>query len=442
VSTTTAIGDLTTLLAAHLDGALDPFNGARVTTLPLDRAQPGERQNRLNLYLSHVVTNSAFSNLPMPGTHPAANGRPPLAITLQYLVTFLGEDDLDEQATVAHKMLGSVMRLLLDQPELRRERIRALAPESFIDRQVDLVRLLGRPLTLEEISKLWPAFQTPYRLSIALEASCLLIESLDDSPTPMPVLRRGDADAGPEAVTGFPFPLIERLIVGAAARPLPAVRIGDEITVYGQRLLPGPGQVALLRVRDANGALIVDVPTRTGPAGALIAPILETYAGVPAPAWRAEAISVAVVIREPGADDLISNEVVVGLAPRITSVEPVAPATTVPVVRPLQVDANDPNSLIVRLGVAPPAFPRQAVDAWWGRQHLELETPIGAVPDGTLAFVLTRPAELALGVRSGPASLRLRVSRVDSLPVRPTTADDPGEPFELDPDTMVAVRWS
>lgn len=440
MSTTDAIGDLTTLLAAHLDDAIAPFAGAQVTTLPVDRAQPGERQNRLNLFLSHVVTNGAFSNLPMPGTHPGADGRPPLPLNLHYLLTFLGEDDLDPQGTVAQKMLGSVMRLLLDQPELRRERIQSLVPESRIDQQVDLVRLTSRPLTLEEISRLWPAFQTPYRLSIALEASCVLIESLDDRPSPMPVLRRGESDLGPVAVTGLPFPVIERIVVGPAQTPFPAVRIGDTVTVAGQRLQAGFGQEAVLRVRDASGSVIADVPTEPGPRSTLRARILATYPGLPAPIWRAEALTMSVVIREPGEDDQSSNEVVIGMAPKVTAIAVRPPGLTVGATTPIEVQANDPDDVTLSVEFAPPVFPTQAITAWWGRQPLERVSDDAAGPIGVHEFRVGRPASVPAGVLSAAAPVRVRVGRVDSVPAR--VVAPPGNGIELDTSTMVAVRWS
>lgn len=440
MSTTDAIGDLTTLLAAHLDDAISPFAGAQVTTLPLDRSQPGERQNRLNLFLSHVVTNGAFSNLPMPGTHSGADGRPPLPLSLHYLLTFIGEDDLDPQGTVAHKMLGSVMRLLIDKPELRRERIQSLVPESRIDQQVDLVRLTSRSLTLEEISRLWPAFQTPYRLSIALEASCVLIESLDDRPSPMPVLRRGEADLGPVAVPGSPFPLIERLVIGQVETPLPAVRIGDTVTVIGQRLRAGFGQEAVLRVRDASGAVIADVPADPGPRSTLRARILATYPGLPVPVWRAEALTMTVVIREPGEDDVSSNEVVIGMAPTVMSITARPPGQVVAATTPIEVQANDPDEVHLVVAFAPLLFPNQTIDAWWGRQHLERDSADAAGPIDVHQFRVERPASVTGGVLSATAPLRLRVGRVDSVPVRVVPA--PGSGFELDPATMVAIRWS
>lgn len=440
MSTTDAIGDLTTLLASHLDDAIVQFAGAQVTTLPLDRSQPGERQNRLNLFLSHVVTNGAFSNLPMPGTHSGADGRPPVALNLHYLVTFLGEDDLDPQGTVAHRMLGSVMRLLLDQPELRRERIQALVPETRIDQQVDLVRLTSRALSLEEISRMWPAFQTPYRLSIALEVSCVLIESRDDRPSPMPVLRRGEANLGPVAVAGSPFPVLERLVVGSIESPLPAVRIGDSITVIGQRLAAGFGQNTVLRVRGAGGSIVADVPTEPGPRSTLRAQILASYPGLPAPEWRAEAITVSVVIREPGEDDLASNEVVIGMAPSVTALTVDPPAQIVAGTTPIEVQANDPNDVAIVVDFDPPVIPTQTIDAWWGRQHLERVSANAAGPIGVHTFRVERPGAAVAGSLSPALPLRLRVGRIDNIPVR--VIPGPGGGLELDPATMVAIRWS
>jgi hypothetical protein len=51
-------------------------------------------------------------------------------------------------------------------------------------------------MNLEEMSKLWATFQTPYRVSMAYEASVVLIESRRASKTPLPVTSRGKGNRG------------------------------------------------------------------------------------------------------------------------------------------------------------------------------------------------------------------------------------------------------
>ena len=50
-------------------------------------------------------------------------------------------------------------------------------PGSNLHEQIERVRITPQPLSLEEISKLWAAFQTNYRLSAAYQAAVILIES-------------------------------------------------------------------------------------------------------------------------------------------------------------------------------------------------------------------------------------------------------------------------
>jgi hypothetical protein len=97
------------------------------------------------------------------------------------------------------------------------------------------VRLTLLPLSLDEVSKLWTAFQGQYRLSAVYEASVVLIESNRDVRAPLPVLRRGEEDQGissqPDLIppyptlTGIKFPNSQ-----------PAARLNDRLTLTGHHL--------------------------------------------------------------------------------------------------------------------------------------------------------------------------------------------------------------
>ncbi len=51
------------------------------------------------------------------------------------------------------------------------------------------MRITLQPLSVEEISKLWTAFQTQFRTSVSYQVSVVLIESQRPAKTPLPVLR-------------------------------------------------------------------------------------------------------------------------------------------------------------------------------------------------------------------------------------------------------------
>lgn len=178
--TSDVIAAVSHVLAEHLARAIADMDGVRVTTMPPDAAQPGPGQGRLNLFLVQVVEDAGAGNLPMRRVGPPADIARPLVLTFQYLVTVLGRDDLEERGTEAHRLLGAVLRLLHDEPVVSRSRVLAVEPD--LGEQVDGIALRARPLTIEEIGSLWPAFGVPYRLSVALEATCVLSMGGGGSP--------------------------------------------------------------------------------------------------------------------------------------------------------------------------------------------------------------------------------------------------------------------
>ena len=110
------------------------------------------------------------------------------------MISFYG----DENDLVTQRLLGSVVRTLHAQPQLTRDNIRQailhgpafLAPSNLAD-DVELVKFSPLHLSLEELSKIWSIFyQIPYTLSVAYQATVVLIET-DDMPFhTLPVRRR------------------------------------------------------------------------------------------------------------------------------------------------------------------------------------------------------------------------------------------------------------
>lgn len=149
----------------------------------------------LNVFLYHVAVSAAWRNQDLPvagrGGQPR---RPLLALNLYYLIS-VGEEDQKE----AHEKLGQAMLKFHDHPELA-----GFNANSGIKNQTDPIRLTLQPLTLDEVSKLWSAFQTPYRPSVAYEVGVVLIESEIPEAPPMPVTRRGDEGTGWDTSTRFP----------------------------------------------------------------------------------------------------------------------------------------------------------------------------------------------------------------------------------------------
>jgi hypothetical protein len=189
---------------------------------------------------------------------PSRDGRgertanPPLGLNLHYLLSAYGAAEFH-----AEILLGYAMQLLHETPVLTRDSIRrtlglpspvngsilpppldTLTASELAD-QVETVRLTPQPLGLEEISKLWPAFQSRYRPTAAYEASVVLIESRRSTRSALPVaddLRR-------IYVVPLATPTIDSVASTAGERA--AIAVGSTLAIRGINLR---GETTLLNV--------------------------------------------------------------------------------------------------------------------------------------------------------------------------------------------------
>ncbi len=229
-----AIATVTATLRQMLEDAISrDVPGATATAV-----RPNAPNNQLpnpgvNLYLYHVTPNAAWRNADVP-TRAADGGlvqRPRAAVDLHYLLSFYGNDgDLEPQ-----RVLGSALRALHERPVLPRGALReviAATPvlaASNLDSEVESVKFTQTPLSLEELSKLWSVFfQTPYVLSVALQAGVVLIEGQGAPRATLPVRERN------VYVVTFRQPVIER--IDAAAGIGQPILAGADIRIVGSNL--------------------------------------------------------------------------------------------------------------------------------------------------------------------------------------------------------------
>jgi hypothetical protein len=371
------------LLLRHVTG--------NVTARPPDRAR--DTGDQLNLFLYHAEIDAAWRNQDMPGqVKPGETGRPPLPLTLFYILTAFSDDPEDMQS---HSLLGRAMRVLHDHPVLSRADIAGSWTGSDLEDQIERVRITFQPLSVDELFKLWGAFQTHYRTSVAYQVSVVLIESARSSKTPLPVLRRGEDDRGvtsqPDLVPPFPA-LSELVLPGKQASAL----LGDEVALRGHHLDQGT-----LAVRLANPHLTDPVPVQilANTATEVRIKLLDTPDDPNAPKkWVAGFYTVALVLKD-GDQERATNELPLAVAPRVTS----APAT---VVRGAPPDLK----AAITLKHSPEVRPAQRAALLLG----DREAPAQAHPaqTDTLDFeILQAPL--------GKHFLRLRIDGVDSFLIDP-----------------------
>jgi hypothetical protein len=193
-------GALRNLLDKGLAGELGSGN---VTTKPPDKARDGnEGPNQVNIFLYQVAINPSWRNTDIPyqrsserNTEMPHQGsadpraQPPLALDLYYIITAYsqGNDEI-----TSHRLLGRAMGILYDHPMLSADEISRALPEDDQEEfypQIERLRITLQPLSLDEISKMWTAFQTPFRISAAYQVSAVLIDSTRHRRAALPVRR-------------------------------------------------------------------------------------------------------------------------------------------------------------------------------------------------------------------------------------------------------------
>lgn len=213
---------------------------ARVTTLRPDMLTAADGDARgINIFLYQVTTNAALAGnmLPVRRADGSLLNRPERALDLHYLLTFSG----DENALEPQRMLGAAVTDLVAQPVLGRQQLRNIIAadaaadpatwEQFSDLpdQPELVRFSPLALSLQELYNLWSTFfQTPYRLSVAYQASVVLLDADLMVQPALPVLTRGVEAAA------LSIPVVSRVI--ADSGPVDPIVPGSVIRIEGERL--------------------------------------------------------------------------------------------------------------------------------------------------------------------------------------------------------------
>ena len=402
--------------------------GLQVTTLPPDMARRNVANvnAQLNVFLYQTAVNAAWRNLDVPSqTRQGEVGRPPLALNLHYLLTAYGSESDDEG--VSHRVLGGAMSVLHDHPLLGREEIRGVLANSDLADQFERVRVTPLTLPMDEMSKLWTALQTNYRVSAGYEVTVLLIDSQPASRAALPVLKRGADDRGPAATTAR-APTLE---VIRYPNSQPAARLGEEVVIRCSGFDLAKTKLRFSSARIEQPLTLVplagDVPNE-------VKFKLPAIVDVPAvmPTWVPGLYTVAAVVGTDDETKLVSNELAFALAPTIA----VAPTITV--------TPGHPNLRDVALAVtsAPLCREGQRMLLVFGDRQIEPFKPDpppqpASSPDPSKPY---EPKFTASKVEPNKPNetylVRLRVDGVDSIPV--TYSGAPALPV-FDPAQQVTV---
>lgn len=412
-----AIAATTATLRGLLDKKLDEVSPVAVTTRSLDKARDNVSGDQVNLFLYQTTVDAAWRNMDMPRQlKPGESGHPPLPLTLYYLLTAFSDDTDDVKSQI---LLGRAMSVLHDHPLLDKTEIKNVSTgvlaDSDLHEQLERVRLTYEPMPLEELSKLWTAFQTNYRTSAAFQVSVVLIESTRPAKAPLPVLERGKGDTGvtsqPDVESPFPALLAVTPPDGQAS-----ARLGDVVTLTGQHLDAGTPEVRVINPRlEDPGPITINTVTPT---------TIEIGLTNDPSKWVAGLYTVSVVFTS-GDDVRSTNELPLTLAPRILP----SPLLPLDVTRnPLQPGETE-RSAHITVKFRPRFRPGQRAVLVIGDREVPAAPPLPAAPANTLKFVMSR-APL------GTHFLRLRIDGVDSLLIqRP-----PNQPPVFDQSQKVKIH--
>jgi hypothetical protein len=382
---------LRNLLLAQMPALDAELSDLEVTLQPPDVARKGISKAQLNLFLYQVVANAAWRNLDLPGQVRAGEtAPPPLALNLHYVITAWGRGENDNDA-ISHRVLAAAMSTLHDRGVLDGNDIRNALADNDLANQIERVRVTPLPQSVDELSRLWTAFQTNYRTSAAYEAAVVLIDSQAAARAPLPVLRRGPQDRGVIA-TASAAAVLDAL---DCPRHQVAVRLGEDIVLHGRQL---GTQDAVARFSSPRLDAPIDIAPLADEAGSLRVHLADSSEDTTAAArWAPGIYTVALRVQPPGLPPLLSNELPLALAPVIA-------------LGSLTAAAGD---FVLNLTCAPRIRDGQRVFLLFGDRLLtpaSLSNPADTQQPTALTFQLT-------SVAAGTYTVRLRVDGADSIPV-------------------------
>ena len=408
MSSTWAVAVVTAALRNLLQStvpALDPaLSDLTVTTRTPDMARKTVSGASLNVFLYGTAINAGWRNQDPPRSRPGEAATSPLPLNLHYLVSAYGRDDADQDA-VSHRALGAAMGVLHDHPVFSPGELAAALANSDVALQPERLRITPLPLTTDELSKLWTAFQTNLRVSAAYEVTVVLIDSHNPGSAALPVLARGSRDEGVLTVLGSAATLTALV----PPHPQAAAEQGQPVVVTGSNLT---SEDTMLRFTSQWRPLPprlplppVEVAPAPGPHPGELMVLLPSRPADPSAwgDWVPGFYTVAAVTRTPGWPAAVSNAVALALAPAIT-LTPHAPSL-------VGVGAT------VTLTCSPRIGEGQDVVVLCGAARAEAAVSNPSPGDPGFAGTPTTVTFVVPDVPAGLHPVRLRVDGVDSIPV-------------------------
>ncbi|MHB6909223.1 DUF4255 domain-containing protein [Streptomyces sp. DB-54] len=219
MSNALALATVTQALALLIEHNLHPEIDMAVSVETRKPPADPPTDPTITVFLYQVAHNPSMRNNDL--VTRASDGtllkRPAAAIDLQFLISAYGE----EQELVGQRLIGSVVRTLHEIPVLPRELIEEAAERPYLAgsdlaESLQKVRFTPTQMDVDETSKLWGMLNnTPYSLSVAYQASLVLLDG-HQKPAPARPVRRPEVTVVPEVPPEVPLGVPSREAGGAA----------------------------------------------------------------------------------------------------------------------------------------------------------------------------------------------------------------------------------
>lgn len=171
MSTSTAIGDVTRSLADLLTKGQDPTGSFGVSLKSPADEEIDENNPTINLYLFRIEENPFAKNRTWQAVGDDRLHKTPLSLNLFYVVTPYAKQQED-----GHRILGQAMRIFYDHAIL--EPILLGEP---LQHTADPLKLDLCAFNLEDLTRVWNAFNKQYRLSVCYQVRIVFIDSAIDT---------------------------------------------------------------------------------------------------------------------------------------------------------------------------------------------------------------------------------------------------------------------
>ncbi len=415
MSNALAIASVTAVIKKLLEDSIADNNfdaplGGGVVVKTEAPSENGSPANRLNLFMYHVSENAALRNSAYPAYNSAGSrvANAPLALDLHYLITAYGSDDLHPEL-----LLGAGMQALYEKPILDNKLINSILQtisvgalqlqDSGLAEQLEKIRILPHNMGGEELSRLWAAFQAPYRPSAAYKASVVLIEAEESIRSALPVLMRGAEDSGATVIPDLtpPIPALTELV---PPQEQTSVLLTDTLTLNGHDL-QGSGHTITFRHNR------IDDPVDTLAPDSIDDNALTVTIPNSPTTWPAGFYQVTASLQLDGETfTRTTNALPLALSPSVTSITPTR---------------INPDRVDIAIEVSPEVLPEQNVSLLVGSEEIQANPIVSQTKDLTFEN---------FSLASGDYIYRLRVDGVESIFI-----DRTKEPPEFIPTQVVSI---